>query len=345
VLAACLNGQGDIELKTFAKPTADPHGVVVEMHFASVCGSDVHIVFDGLHAPSLLGKAGYPGHESVGIVVESRSDKFPVGTRVLTVPLGAAGGCFARYQAVSENQLLPIPDGVELATALMAQQLGTTIFALKKFLPRDRAAKVGTAAIIGAGSAGLFFLQQLVQAGIKVMVSDLDPSRLAIAGRLGADRVILSGEESLTEAAAEYTSGQGVDLVIEAAGYDSCRAEALEIVRSGGHVGFFGYAERKGMSPFPVHLAFRKSITVEWISGAQSEPELASFRSALEMIASNGIEVGYCLQAMYALEQLADALAAARAYGRGAAKIGVDIAGKFLPTASTASCPVVRTHC
>ncbi|MDP9693868.1 UNVERIFIED_ORG: L-iditol 2-dehydrogenase [Arthrobacter globiformis] len=340
MLAACLSAPGIIDLAEFKEPTPPEDGVVVEMHFASICGSDIHITFDGLHDPDLLGKPGYPGHEGVGIVVESRTERFPIGTPVLTVPPGPAGGCFAQFQAVNASHLLALPDSLAMQRAMMAQQLGTTVFALKKFLTPERAATVRTAAVIGAGSAGLFFLQQLIRAGVQTVVSDLDPQRLALARQLGASRVVLPPDESLAEAAVEASSGQGVDLVIEAAGYDSCRAEAVEIVRPGGIIGLFGYPERKGSSPFPVHRAFRKSVTAEWISGTQSERGLTSFRNALEMIRSRTVEVDYCLEAMYPLEQLKIALEAARAQGRGAAKVGFSIAGDArldLPTLASAT--------
>lgn len=328
MLAACLTAPGAIELAEFDDPTPPDAGVVVEMHFASICGSDVHITFDGLHEPALLGKPGYPGHEGVGIVVESRAELFPVGTRVLTVPPGPAGGCFAQYQAVRASHLLPLPENMEMQRALMAQQLGTTVFALKKFLSPQRAGSIRTAAVLGAGSAGLYFLQQLLAAGVKTIVSDLDPYRLEIARRLGASDTVLVPHDSIIDSASEASAGQGVDLVIEAAGYDSCRREAVEIVRPGGSIGLFGYPERKGPSPFPVHQAFRKSVTAEWISGTQSEPGLASFRTALEMIQSGFIEVDYCLESLYPLAQLTDALEAAQAHGKGAAKVSLAIAAE-----------------
>ena len=105
------------------------------MHYASICGSDVHVIFDGFHNPEFLGRPGYPGHEGIGTVAVSTHPDFPVGSPVLTVPFGQRGGCFAEYQVVDVAQTIALPAGSDLRRLLLAQQLGTTVFAMKKFLP------------------------------------------------------------------------------------------------------------------------------------------------------------------------------------------------------------------
>lgn len=328
MLAAYLARQGLVEFGEFDDPSPGPGEAVVEMHYSSICGSDLHVAYDGFHDPGLLGQPGYPGHEGVGVVVESRTDHFPAGTAVLTTPPGPVGGCFAELQRINEQHLLALPQGGDMLRLLMAQQLGTTVFALKKFITSERLATLRSAVIIGAGSAGLFFVQQLRRLGVPyIIVSDLNPQRLKHAARLGATRTVLVPNESLAEVVAGTLPGEGADLVIEAAGYDECRAEAVDVVRERGTIGLFGFPENPGPSPFPVDRAFRKAVTMEWFSGTQSEPELASFRAALELINSGEIEVDYCLEAQYPLDQIAEAMAVARQQGHGAAKISLVIGG------------------
>ena len=50
--------------------------------------------------------------------------------------------------------------------------------------------------MIGSGSAGLFFLQQLRARGVEVIVSDLNRDRLVVAERLGASQIVLEPAES-----------------------------------------------------------------------------------------------------------------------------------------------------
>ncbi|WP_232666776.1 zinc-binding dehydrogenase [Pseudonocardia sp. TRM90224] len=327
--AACLVASGLVEVREFPVPQPRADQVLVRMHYASICGSDVHIVFDGFHREDQLGRPGYPGHEGVG-VVERDGGGLTAGTPVLTVPHGQLGACFAELQAVEATHVIPLPEGADLRRTLLAQQLGTTIFGMKKFLPvptEPGPVEPGTAAVIGSGSAGLFYLQHLVRRGFDVLVSDLDEGRLAVAKRLGAAQIVHEPAESIVAAVLAATDGVGADVVIEAAGYDVARAAAVEAARVRGTVGFFGYPELKGLAPFPVERSFRKSLTMEWVNGTQQEHGLASFRAAIAAITAGEIEVDHCLEKMYALDDAPEALAAARAHGHGAAKVGIVMPG------------------
>lgn len=325
--AALLTRPGVVHVADFPDPELVDGHVIVRMHFASICGSDVHMVFDRMHDPDRLGRPGYPGHEGVGVVVASRSLRLPEGTPVLTVPLGRAGGCFADLQLVDERQVVPLPPNPDLRRLLLAQQLGTTIYAMRKFVP-GHCAPPRTAAVIGAGSAGLFFVQQLRRLGCElVIVSDRNADRLAVARRLGATVTVHAPGGSVVDATRDHTGGAGVDLVIEAAGYDRCRADAVAAARERGTVGMFGYPERTGRSPFPVEQAFRRSLRMEWINGTQREPGLRSFREAVTAIAEGEIEVEHCLECMLDLEQAPSAFELARVHGRGAAKVGFVMSG------------------
>lgn len=327
--AACVTTPGVVEVRDFPRPVPEPNQVLVEMRYASICGSDVHIVFDGFHDPVLLGRPGYPGHEGVGIVVRSEDSRVEVGRPVLTVPHGQRGGCFAEFQAVDASHVIALNEGVDLRRMLLAQQLGTTLFGMKKFLPADTPVErmPRTAAIIGAGSSGLFYLQHLIARGLKVTIADLNKDRLAVAERLGAARTVLEPVESIAEVVLDTTGGVGADLVIEAAGYDLARAAAVEAARVRGTIGFFGYPESTGNSPFPVERSFRKSLTMEWVNGTQSEGGLLSFRAAVEAIENGTIEVDHCLETMFDLEDTPAALDAARDHGLGAAKVGIVMPG------------------
>ena len=88
-------------------------------------------------------------------------------------------------------------------------------------------------------------------------------------------------------------------------------------------MGFFGYPQVRGLAPFPVERSFRKELRMEWSNNTQAEPGLASFRTAVDLVLAGAIEVDHCLQSMYGLEDAPAAVAAARAHGNGAAKVGL----------------------
>lgn len=320
--AAYLAAPGVVGVGDFDDPVAGPGEVLVRMHHASICGSDTHVVFDGFHRPERLGLPGYPGHEGVGVVEESHVPGVEPGDHVLTVPPGWLGACFAERQVVAGEHLVVLPPDQPLLRMLMAQQLGTTLFAMKRFGRPEGT----TAAVIGAGSAGSYFVQHLRRLGYEhVVVADLDAERLATAGRLGATHLVHAPDESLVDVVADLTDGEGAALVVEAAGYDRCRADAIQAVRRSGTVGFFGYPERYGDAPYPAFLAFRRNVSIEWINGAQLEPGLASFREAVAAIADGTVDVDHCLGRQLDLEDAAEALALARDRGRGATKVGLDL--------------------
>lgn len=327
--AATLVRPGRVEVRDFPTPTARATGeVVVAMERASICGSDVHAVYDGFHTDAFLGRPGYPGHEGVGTVVESRSADFVEGRRVLTVPVGSAGGCFAGRQLLSDRYLVPLPEGGDPERLLMAQQYGTTLYAMRQIWPEagHTGVETGVAAVIGAGSAGLFFLQQLRRLGFeRIVVSDRDEQRLAVARRLGATACVRAPEESVVAAIHDLSRGLGADLVVEAAGYDACRADAVAAVRTRGTIGCFGFPERLEPVAFPQHDAFRKLVRIQWAGGAQAEPGLVAFRDALRDIHTGAIDVDHCLGPAYAIEQVPEALEVARDLGRGAVKLNIDV--------------------
>jgi len=315
-----MPGPGRVDVGDFPVPEISDGQVLVQMQYASICGSDVHIVHDGFHNPDSIGLPGYPGHEGVGVVVESRSALFTPGTPVLTVPQGHEGGCFAEYQAVVEQQVIPLPPGGDPLRLLMAQQLGTAVFAMKKFWQPG----AETAAVVGVGSAGLFFVQLLLASGCtKVIASDVNRKRLEAAEELGATGV-LAPDASLAEEVLRSTGGLGADLVIETSGADVGRAEAVAAVRTHGYVGCFGYAERAGLSPFPVHMAFRKAATVAWVRDTQSEAGLASFREGFTLIESGAIDIDHHLGHVIPLEDTASGVETARS-GKDIVKVIVSL--------------------
>ncbi len=140
-------------------------------------------------------------------MVESRCPGFEPGDRVLTVPQFPAGRCMAEYQAIPGSACIPLPDTAPLSHLLMAQQLGTVIYALRGH-PLDLIGQ--DAAVIGQGSAGAFFTFLLKRAGAaRVLVSDKSPARLAYSRQLGADLAVDAGVTDFRSAVLEATGGRG----------------------------------------------------------------------------------------------------------------------------------------
>jgi L-iditol 2-dehydrogenase len=326
--AAQLVAPGRLEVVEVPVPEIGDDEVMVRSHRGSICGSDLHIVFDGFYRDEFSAPPGFPGHEGVGIVEESRAAGFVPGDAVLVAPVPRDARCFAEWQAVAGRSLVKLPEGGDLDRLLMAQQLGTTVYAMRRFWPEAVAGPAAglTAAICGAGSAGLFFSQLARRAGFStVVIADKAPTRLRIAKEFGADVVVDVTERSFVEAVLETTGGVGADLAIEAVGYDETRIQCLHAVRQRGRIGYFGFPEKpEGPTTWDYNESWAKQPSIEHNHSTQTEPGLTAFREAIDLIHTGAIDVSPFLDPVFPLEQSQEAFEAARDQRGGKIAIALD---------------------
>jgi (R,R)-butanediol dehydrogenase/meso-butanediol dehydrogenase/diacetyl reductase len=197
------------------------------------------------------------GHEFIGEVVEQgEGATTPVGTLVAsgagvscgqcdrcrqgrtnlcrvyyTLGLNAAGG-MAEFVAVPESTLVPIPAGLSLDAAGLAQPLAVGLHAARRAGAHDGDKVV----LIGAGAIGTFVLTGLRSlVDVDVTVVDFPGPRLERAQRLGATRVIAAGPDAPAEVA-EAVGPPGADVVIEASGAPGQLDIAIGLARPGGTI-------------------------------------------------------------------------------------------------------------
>jgi L-iditol 2-dehydrogenase len=300
-------------------PSVADGEILLRTAYASICGSDLHSVF--LNAPPQPGAAGYPGHESVGEVVESRCPGFEPGECVLTVPYAADGRCLAEFQALPGAACIRLPATAPLSHLLMAQQLGTVVYALRSH-PLDLIGK--DAAVIGQGSAGAFFTFLLKRAGAaRVLVSDKSPARLAYSRQLGADLAVDAGAADFPSAVMAVTGGRGAGVVVEAVGSREAFPLSLELAATGATIVWFGLPEDGDDYPFSFREFFQRRLTAHTKFGAQGEPGLESFRYAVRMIADGTIDVAPLLSHMLPIERVGEAFRIARDRTGNALKVSI----------------------
>jgi L-iditol 2-dehydrogenase len=301
-------------------PSVADGEVLVRTAYASICGSDLHTVFLG--APGHGGLAGFLGHEGAGEVVQSRCAGFEPGDRVLTVPHAVAGRCLAEYQALPGSACILLPSAVPLSHLLMAQQLGTVVYALRSH-PMDVVGK--DAAVIGQGSAGAFFTFLLKRAGAaRVLVSDKSPARLGYSRQLGADISVDVGAGDFRAAVLEATAGRGAHVVVEAVGSRETFPQSVELAGPGATVVWFGLPEGADHYPFSFGEFFRRGLTAYSAFGAQGEPGLESFRYAVRLIEDGAIDVSPLLSHMLPIEAVGDAFRIAHDRSDNALKVSIE---------------------
>ena len=304
-----------------AEPLRDGD-LLVRTRYASICGSDLHVVKYGVETDPSLWVPGYPGHEGVGQVVESRADGFAPGDDVLVVPPVPESRCYAEWQRVRATSVIRL-DGpsVPLDHALMAQQLGTVLFAAGQH-PRDVTGR--TVVVIGQGSAGLFWAWTLKRAGAaRVIVADRSPTRLAASTGFGSDVRVDVRTDDLTEAVMDLTGGEGADFVVEAVGRRETLLQSVGLCRTGGALFWFGLPDTDDPVPVDFHLFFRRKLTAFSTYGAQLEPGLVSFRRALDHIRRGDIDVRPLLSHVLPVEEIAEAFRLAETCEDGVLKVSV----------------------
>ena len=318
--AALATGLKQIRCDEIPVPEPAPGMVLVKTRLASICGSDLHIVYMGWNAYEFPLPYGYPGHEGVGEVVDGGGTEFAPGDLVLTVPNIWESKVFAGYQLIRPQFLLKLPRDVPEAHLLMAQQLGTVVFGCRR-LPT----LVGkTVAVIGQGSVGLFHDFMLRRVGAHRIIG-IEPvaERLSAGRAMGLDEAIDVTGQRATEAVLDLTGGEGADLVIEAVGSVETLNQTLQMVRPLGRVAVFGLPPTMERVPFDWDTFFRKRLDIHTVFGAQDEPGLPAFQVSVDFITRGDIDMAPFVTHQLPITRVQEAFDLASSKEDGALKVSL----------------------
>jgi L-iditol 2-dehydrogenase len=253
---------GKITIEKMPLPQVGPNQILIKTKQASICGSERYF-YRGvtvrpqdearggpetrLGAPRADGKPKhtYPigplGHEGGGTVEEVGSavaeypggGKVAVGDRVgsLVYPT------FTDYWVTEPAHVQPLPEGVSFQVGCLYEALGCAAWAA-----RHMGVRLGDiVAVNGVGFAGNIMLQGAVRAGAtRVFAVDVEPSKLEVAKRLGAETINADREDAV-QVVLDKTGGEGVDVAVEAVGGTGIGVvQALGMVRHNGILSIYG---------------------------------------------------------------------------------------------------------
>ncbi len=318
--ALLLSEYNQLDIADLPAPVPGADEILVRVAACGICGSDVH-GYDGTSGrriPPIV-----MGHEAAGVVsaVGPGVSKFKPGDRVTfdsTVYCGQCefcllgdinlcnnrqvigvscgdfrrAGAFAEYVVVPQRISYHLPDALEFQEAAMLEAVSVALHAV-----RVSDMKGGeTALVIGAGMIGLLTLQAAKAAGAsRVLVADIDQSRLLRAEKIGADATLLLSGADLVKEILKQTGGRGVDLVLEAVGREETISASIASVRKGGTVTLIG-----NISPevkIPLQVVVSRQIRLQGSCASSGE-----YPQAMELMAQGKIQVKTLITAVAPLE-------------------------------------------
>jgi L-iditol 2-dehydrogenase len=260
--AAVLYGKEDIKIERVPIPRLDAGEVLIKVNVALTCGTDLKVFQRGYHARMIVPPALF-GHELSGVIEEVGPGvrDFRRGMRVVALNSAPCRSCFyclkhqenlcedllfnngayAEYikipRRIVETNMLALPEDVSFESAALTEPLACALRGLQ-----ETGANIGDiVTVIGAGPLGLMLVRTAKLTGCKIIAVVKRDEQVAAARHFGADDVVQVGSaKDPVDTVIGVTEGRGSDIVIEAVGRPQAWQWAVDMVRRGGTVNFFG---------------------------------------------------------------------------------------------------------
>jgi L-iditol 2-dehydrogenase len=261
--AAVLHGREDVRIEQVPIPKAEAGELIVRVDAALTCGTDLKVFRRGYHARMIVPPALF-GHEQAGTVIEvgEGTEGFATGDRVVALNSAPCGQCYfcahgqenlcddllfnngayAEFIRIPERivakNTLHVPEHVPLEHAALTEPLACAVHGFEDSSPHPG----DTVAVIGGGPLGLMILHVAVLYGCQVIAVVKHDGQVEAARQLGAAHVVKASSirQAIRDTRALTEKNRGVDIAIEAVGVPDAWQEAVELVRKGGTVNFFG---------------------------------------------------------------------------------------------------------
>ena len=311
--ALVLHAVGDLRFEDVPKPIPSKNEVLMKVMAAGICGSDIPRVLEkGTYSFPLI-----PGHEFAGPIVEAGPGADPslIGKKAAVFPLipcqkcdscqigqyaqcedydylgSRRNGAFAEYVVVPVWNLVLSPGGdVTYEELAMCEPTGIAIHAIRLANPDI----LDTVAIFGCGPIGVLMgLLAKNTRSCKVLMIDVDQSKVDFAKQIGFEHAVNSLKIDLPEWINAQTRGVGVDIALEAAGASPSLESCLLATRKFGRVVAVGTPHKAmalSMAAYEALLRRQLTLTGTWNSVYTNLPK-NEWKTVAALIASKTIDV------------------------------------------------------
>lgn len=287
-----------VEQRDAAVPAAGE--VAVRIAYCGICGTDMHVYHGNMDARVGLNRV--VGHEMSG-VVDAGGAGFTKGQKVVVRPLDHCGecpACTAGHQhichklkflgldtdgAMQEVWNVPahtlhiLPDDMRMDHAALIEPVAVACHDV-----RMSDLKAGEdVVVIGGGPIGVLVAMVARDAGGKVVISEVNPHRLAIAEKMGFE-TINPMESDLKAEVEARTGGKGADIVFEVSGTQPGVDAMTQVAATRGRIVMVAiHAQKPQVDMFQFFWRELKLVGVRVY-----EPE--DYEKAISIIASGGVD-------------------------------------------------------
>jgi 2-desacetyl-2-hydroxyethyl bacteriochlorophyllide A dehydrogenase len=303
-------------------PELGPEEILVHVKACGICGSDIHIVYEGVtptaYSPITL------GHEPAGVVASIGTEVkgWKAGERVTINPFLTCGRCIhclsgnsqicqsrrvvgihaegglADFLKVPARNLTRLPENVPFDQgAIIADAVATPFHAVT----RRGALQVGEkVAVFGCGGLGIHGVQisRICGASLVIGIDAIDQT-LERARKVGADEVVNSRKENAVQKIKEITGGMGVDLALEFIGHRETIEQAINCVRGGGRAVIVGLGPENIVLPPPTSFVRTELSFLGSYGSAHREIQMV-----VDLVASGKLDLSNSITEKFPLEEV-----------------------------------------
>lgn len=329
-------------LAQVAMPQVAPGEVKVDVAYAGICGSDMHII----HGQNAFVR--FPrvtGHEFSGVVREvgQSVEHLKVGDRVCIDPVISCGTCYpcrinrpnvcTRLQVIgvhrdggfSEQVCVPaenahrLPDSMALSHAALVEPYSIALNVLDRMQPHPG----NSLLIYGAGVIGLTLVQMARALGLTdITVTDVIDARLETARALGASRTLNGKAVDVEATMRELTDGEGVPLIVDSACIPALMPQMVRLASPAGRIGLLGF------NAVPSDLVQLEMIKKE-LTLVGSRLNNRKFPRVIELIASGKLHVQEMISHRVSFDEMPAAIDLIENHPEQTRKVLVELSGAY----------------
>ncbi len=318
-----------MEVREVPTPACGPSDVLIRVHAAGVCGTDLHIWEWDAWASGRLKPPVTIGHEFAGEIAALGPEAAAEGLLAIGDQVTAEGhivcghclqcrtghahlcsrtriigvdrdGAFADYIAMPASNVMKL-DGIPMDIGAIMDPIGNAVHTVLE----GGDVPGSTVFVLGCGPIGCFACGVAKAAGASLVVaSDFNDMRLSLAKKMGADVTLNPGRDDVLGRIRELTGGDGVDQVCEMSGHPAGHSQAFAAARLGGRVNLLGTPSRTTEVDFARDVIF-KGLTLYGVTGRKM---YTTWQQMARFLRNGQLDPLPVVTHRFPLERIADAI-------------------------------------